>query len=172
MAHDLLICHWDVSHWSQLFPKPQIMGFFLHELIPSELGRRFPGVWREDRAKDEKDLVYQPDPAFSAEIKTSSHPSRIFGNRSYAQTGASNRRTKQKSGYYTAVNFEPFVYKPDGQPDTTRRPDILRIRFGWLDHSDWTGQQSQTGQQSTLSSAVENGKLLTLYQRPSSAVAP
>lgn len=149
----------------EIFPKPQIMGFFLHELIPLELARRFPGVWRADRTKAEKDLVYHPDPTFSAEIKTSSHPSRIFGNRSFAQAGTGNRRTKQKSGYYIAVNFEPFVFNPAGEPDTSKRPEILKIRFGWLDHSDWVGQQAQTGQQSALSSAVENGKLATIYQR-------
>ena len=31
-----------------IFPKPQIMGFFLHELIPLELTARYPNEWRGD----------------------------------------------------------------------------------------------------------------------------
>lgn len=90
-----------------LFPKPQIMGFFLHELIPLKLAARFPNTWRTDKTADEKDLVYIPDPAFSAEIKTSSHPSQIFGNRSYAQESVKGK--KAKSGYYLAVNSSHFL---------------------------------------------------------------
>ena len=60
-------------------PKPQIMGFLLHELIPLELQSRHPGEWRPEKAKNDKDLVYIPDPTLSVELKTSSHPSQIFG---------------------------------------------------------------------------------------------
>jgi len=137
-----------------IFPKPQIMGFFLHELVPLELSKFFPDTWREDRNANEKDLVYIPDIKFSTEIKTSSHPTKIFGNRSYTQEGLSSK--KDKSGYYIAINFEPFKTRQ-------YKPQILRIRFGWLDHSDWAGQKAQTGQQSSLATEVENNKLLVLY---------
>ena len=68
-----------------IFPKPQIMGFFLHELVPLELAARYPGKWRPDKLASEKDIVYDLDDQFSIEIKTSSDPNHIFGNRSYAQ---------------------------------------------------------------------------------------
>lgn len=142
-----------------IFPKPQVMGFFLHELIPLTLSRKFPGIWREDQKAGEKDLVYLPDPVFSAEIKTSSHPSQIFGNRSYAQEGLSSK--KMKSGYYLAANFEPFTKRGI-------QPKIIKIRFGWLDHDDWLGQKAATGQQARLHPDVENYKLLRLYPTPSS----
>jgi hypothetical protein len=150
---------------SDIFPKPQIMGFFMHELVPLELSKQHPGLWREDRAADEKDLVYIPDIKYSAEIKTSSHPTRIFGNRSYAQEG--NTTKKSKSGYYLAINFEPFSR-------SGVQPKVVRIRFGWLDHADWSGQKSQTGQQSSLSLEVEAGKLIQLYPSTStgSVLAP
>lgn len=148
-----------------IFPKQQVMGFFLHELIPLELSRKYPGLWRPDRRSNEKDLVYMPDPAFSAEIKTSSHPSKIFGNRSYAQESTRGKGKKDKSGYYLAVNCEPFTFTSTREPVITAMPQIGKIRFGWLDHTDWTGQAAATGQQSSLSSDVENGKLLTLYAR-------
>ena len=32
-----------------IFPKPQIMGFFLHELIPLELAARYPNKWRGEK---------------------------------------------------------------------------------------------------------------------------
>jgi hypothetical protein len=63
---------------TELFPKPQIMGFLLHELIPLEFQARFPGLWRGDKSGEDKDLVYIPDPKYSVEIKTS--PSRLLKN--------------------------------------------------------------------------------------------
>lgn len=137
-----------------MFPKPHIMGFFLHEMIPLELAGRFPKKWRGDKTSAEKDLVYLPDPQYSVEIKTSSHPNRIFGNRSYAQKTTAGK--KAKSGYYLAVNFEKFT-------DTNPSPVIKRIRFGWIDASDWMGQLAPTGQQSRLSTDVETKKLKTLH---------
>src|SRR5262245_15182736 len=56
-----------------LFPKPQILGELLHEVIPYLLQQAHPKEWRPDIAKDEKDMVYLPDKErFSTEIKTSS----------------------------------------------------------------------------------------------------
>ena len=77
-----------------LSPRPQIMAFFLHELIPLEFEARYPGVWRRDLTSQEKDLVYVPDESFSVEIKTSSHPRSIFGNRSYAQKASKKKKSK------------------------------------------------------------------------------
>ncbi|MDI6760841.1 MAG: ScaI family restriction endonuclease [Candidatus Brocadiaceae bacterium] len=139
---------------TDLLPKPQIMAFFLHELIPLELAARHPGIWRGDKSADEKDLVFIPNPSFSVEIKTSSHPTQIFGNRSYAQKPTATK--KSKSGYYLAINFEKFrPAKPS--------PKITLIRFGWLDHKDWAGQKAATGQQARLLADVEEYKLLQLY---------
>lgn len=138
-----------------IFPKPQIMGFFLHELIPLELAARYPGKWRPEKTAGDKDLVYIPDDRFSIEIKTSSHASQIFGNRSYAQEGETAGK-KSKSGYYMTVNFGKF-----STADST--PKILRIRFGWIDHSDWIGQAAQSGQQAHLTAGADRLKLLTIY---------
>ncbi len=138
-----------------MFPNPQIMGFLLHELIPLELHARHPTLWQIDRSGEDKDLVHIPDPAFSVEIKTSSHRSQIFGNRSYAQPTSATK--KSKAGYYLAVNFEKFAPTP-------RRPQVRTIRFGWLDHSDWIAQKAATGQQARLQPMVYGTKLLTLYE--------
>lgn len=136
-----------------IFPKPQIMGFLLHELIPLELAAKYPGVWRGDRSAVEKDLVYLPDDSFSIEVKTSSDHNHIYGNRSYSQRTSQGK--KGKSGYYLAVNFEKF--------SVSQNPAIRLIRFGWLDASDWIGQKAETGQQSRLSADVENYKLLKIH---------
>ena len=137
-----------------LFPKPQIMGFFLHELIPLEIARRHPDHWRREEGPEDKDLVYGPDVSYSIEIKTSSSKNRIYGNRSYAQKGMAGK--KSKTGYYLAVNFEKFArHKVD-------RPELRLVRFGWIDHDDWIGQAAPTGQQARLSQEVETGKLLVL----------
>lgn len=140
-----------------IFPKPQIMGFFLHELIPLELSTRYPKEWRGEESGSDKDIVCISNNYYSIEVKTSSNPSHIFGNRSYAQGNIGGK--KAKSGYYLAVNFEKF--------SKTKKSDchILVIRFGWLDSNDWIGQKSATGQQCRLPPAVENNKLLKIYKR-------
>jgi len=136
-----------------IFPRPQIIGFLLHELIPLKLHSRFP-EWKKDKEVSEKDIIYTPDINYSLEIKTSSHPNKIFGNRSYAQP--SHNPKKDKSGYYLAINFEKFSENPN--------PRIRLIRFGWLDHTDWIGQRAATGQQAHLKPESESYKLLALYR--------
>lgn len=121
-------------------PKPQIMGFLLHELIPLAFAARYPTTWRPESVATEKDLVHVHNDLFSIEIKTSSNPTRIFGNRSYAQQDGVSK--KEKTGYYLAVNCEKFG--PAG------RPKVTRIRFGWIDSADWRGQVAATGQQANL----------------------
>jgi hypothetical protein len=136
-----------------IFPRPQIMAFLLHELIPLELSHRYQGIWRREDSPDEKDLVYIPDPLHSIEIKCSSSAKNIYGNRSYVQEGQKTR--KSKSGYYLAVNFQKFS-------KTVRKPGIMLVRFGWLDYTDWIGQVAETGQQARLSSEAERFKLISL----------
>ena len=137
----------------EITPKPQIMGFLLHELVPLELQSRHPDTWRPEKAKDDKDIVHVPDDHFSIEMKTSSHASQIFGNRSYAQEQSGNG--KSKNGYYLAINFEKFG--SDGVPA------IRLIRFGWLDHTDWIGQKAATGQQARLRPESDRTKFLRIY---------
>ena len=139
----------------EIFPKPQIMGFFLHELIPLELASRHPKNWRGERSSGDKDIVYIPYDKFSVEVKTSSNPNHIFGNRSYAQETTTQK--KAKTGYYLAVNFQKFSA-------IVKRPSILLVRFGWLDSTDWIGQKAATGQQSRLPPEVESYKLLEMYR--------
>ncbi len=143
-----------LSIGKDIFPKPQIMAFFLHELVPHKLNVRHPREWHGEINASDKDIVYAPNDLFSIEIKTSSSARNIYGNRSYAQDPESSK--KKKTGYYLAINFEKF--------SNNKRPKIKLIRFGWIDHSDWQGQRSATGQQARLSPEVETGKLLKIYE--------
>jgi len=142
-----------------VFPTPQIVGAFLHELIPLDLRAANGLDWRGDMTASEKDIVYTPESRFSAEIKTSSHAKQIFGNRSFGQQGNAVGK-KEKSGYYLAVNFT--AWSRDGSESAT--PGIKLIRFGWLDHVDWMAQDASTGQAATLPPLVENCQLLTLFE--------
>ena len=139
----------------QIIPKPQIMGFLLHELIPLELESRHSGEWKVDKHINDKDCVCTSDNYFSFEIKTSSNPNKIFGNRSYAQASSNGR--KAKDGFYLTVNFEKF-------DKSGKQPEIKLIRFGWLDSTDWRGQKAATGQQSNLPPEVYNGKLKIIHK--------
>ena len=141
-----------------IIPSPQIMGNYLHELIPIMLERKFPGQWSRDIEKDDKDLVYLPNRYYSTEIKTSSNANNIYGNASYGQEDSSNAASKSKDGYYIGVNFEKFDQAPEGQ-----MPRIRKIRIDWLDHSDWHSQSASSGQAATISTTVRDNKLLLIY---------
>lgn len=137
-------------------PKPQIMGFFLHEIIGQYIQADYPDSWRKEKDAADKDVVCITNNDYSLEIKTSSDKNKIFGNRSYAQEVKTGGK-KSKSGYYLAINFEKF-------DETEDLPKIRLIRFGWLDHSDWIGQSAASGQQARLPKEVENGKLIVIYK--------
>lgn len=139
-----------------IFPSPQIMSFFLHELVAHNLSITHPGVYKVGEAKKEKDIHHMTDPSLGIEIKASSHKDQIFANRSYAQP-SSDSETKDKNGYYVAINFEKFSKK-------VKRPRIRLIRFGYLEHKDWIAQTSSTGQQARLSPQAYESKLITLYK--------
>lgn len=141
-----------------IYPSPQIMSFFLHELTAHYLSQKHPGVFRVGKEKHEKDIHHESKPELSVEIKASSHASQIFGNRSYAQPD-SNTGRKNKTGFYITINFEAFDEGSD------RQPEILIIRFGYLEHSDWIAQAAATGQQARLKPEVYQHKLKTIYQR-------
>lgn len=140
----------------EIKPNPQTMGFLLHELIPLEVAKSHPD-WRADLTARDKDLVYEKDDQFSIEIKTSSHPNQIFGNRSFGVENPGKGK-KAKDGYYVTVNFEKWPINGDCLPR------VLMIRFGWLDHTDWVAQKAETGQQSSLPAIIDNNQLLVLYQ--------
>lgn len=145
---------------ADIFPSPQAMGSLLHELIPLNLSRGRADQWRRERNSGEKDIVCLFDDRFSCEIKTSSSSAQIFGNRSFAQEVDMGGK-KAKSGYYLAVNFDKFPAEID--PKATYKPPIRIIRFGWLDHIDWTGQAKESGQQSALAPIIEDSQLLAIY---------
>ena len=137
-----------------IFPSQQITGFLLQQLISLEIVKRHPNDWRGEETAHDKDLVNLSNENFSVEIKTSSQ-SGIYGNRSYAQK--SSKQKKKKSGYYLTINNQAI--------QKIQNPEILIIRFGWVDHTDWIGQKAATGQQASLSPDVLNFKLITLFSR-------
>lgn len=139
-----------------IWPEPQIVGFLLHELIPLNLSARHPKQWRRGAVSGECDAVHLPDDESSFEIKTSSSPSGIFGNRSYAYV--SNTAKKRRGSFFLAVNFGRF-----GRENV--RPEITLIRFGWLGSSDWIGQASQSGQQARLTKEARAYKLRIIYEQ-------
>ena len=137
---NLRLCEMSIS--------PQATGALLHDVIPEYISRNIDG-FRKGKGK-EKDIVREYDDFYSLELKTSSQRS-IFGNRSYAKSETG----KSKSGYYLAVNFEKI---------DANDPKLLRIQMGWLDHSDWVAQKSETGQQASLTKEARKNKFVLLYE--------
>lgn len=134
-------------------PSPQLLGSYLHLVLPLVLNEIDPGNWRQDRAKHEKDLVYLPDDFYSTELKTSSAKGKVFGNRSAAQPPGPG--AKDSMGYYICVNTGRFTSESDAK--------ITYIQWGWISRADWRGQAAATGQQASLSPAVYAGKMVRLY---------
>jgi hypothetical protein len=127
---------------------PQATGALLHDVIPAYIAKNISGFRKGDGK--EKDVVCEYDDFFSFEIKTSSQKS-IYGNRSYTKSETG----KDKAGYYLTINFEKI---------SANMPQILRIQMGWLNHADWLGQKSETGQQASLTKDARENKLILLYQ--------
>jgi hypothetical protein len=126
---------------------PQATGALLHDIIPEYIRKKVKGFRKGNG--NEKDIVCIYDDGYSMELKTSSQKS-IYGNKSYAKSDIG----KSKDGYYLTVNFEKIAIK---------NPKILLIRMGWLSHSDWIGQKSETGQQASLTKEAKKNKLIELY---------
>lgn len=140
---------------SDIFLPAQATGVILEKLIAVDLGRQ-GDFWRGGAAKHEKDIVCVSDLRYSFEVKTSSTPKGVYGNRSTGHRGQSRR--KIRTGFYLVINYK--LPKPD---DLERF--VRLIRFGWIDDDDWVGQAKPTGQQASVSREVLLGKLVTLFQR-------
>jgi restriction endonuclease len=148
----------DFAIGETIFPKPQILGFFLEEIVTQKIYKLDSETWLPDPTGYSKDLVNTKEPKYSMEIKTSSSSKNIYGNRSYAQQGKSSK--KSKDGYYLAINFEKFnVAEP------LKRPEITLIRFGYLNYTDWVSQSASTGQQARIPANIESVKLLPIYEK-------
>ena len=140
----------------EIFPSPQILSFFLHELVAHYLSLKYPQRYKVGELKNEKDVHDIENPSMGIEIKGSSHPTEIFANRSYAQP-SSDSETKDKNGYYLTINFEKIS-------KANPHPKIRIIRFGYLEHGDWIAQKAATGQQARLSSEAYKYKLIEIYR--------
>lgn len=129
-------------------PPATIIGYFFEKIFCKLLNSKYPHTWRNGKQLDEKDVVNIKFQEYSFEIKTSGQFStKIYGNRSYGKKIEGNNK-KDKSGYYLTINF--FKDK------------LELIRFGWIDHSDWASQKSESGQQSHLNQTVYDYKLKIL----------
>lgn len=130
----------------------QATGAFLETILANKLQDEYP-VWRQG-SESEKDLIHTDDSRYSIEMKLSGQvDDKIYGNRSYAK-GSEDK--KSKSGYYLCINvhISEDVTSPSYLP--------FLIRFGWISFSDWSGQESESGQASKISSEVYKYKLKTV----------
>jgi len=127
---------------------PQATGALLHDVIPEYISKNVKGFRKG--IGNEKDIICEDNDFYSFELKTSSQKS-IYGNRSYAKSDSG----KSKDGYFLTINFE----KIQGN-----EPKLLLIQMGWLNHSDWVGQKSETGQQAALTKEAKEHKFIVLYK--------
>lgn len=138
---------------TDIFLPAQATGVILERLIAVHLKMRFSG-WRGGNTKIEKDIIFENELKFSFEIKTSSSASGLYGNRSTGHRSLA--RTKFRSGYYLAINYQlPTEYDMSNK--------IRQIRFGWIDDDDWVGQSKPTGQQASIGSELAKLKLIRIY---------
>lgn len=139
----------------------QTLGSLLHSVLPSVVDRISNMTWRKESHKADKDIVCVSNDRYSFEVKTSSDKNKIFGNRSFAQETGNNDDKTSRDGYYLAINFE----KTKEAARLSRKPEILKIAFGYLEHSDWIAQKSSKGQAAYLSPTTYQTKFITLYEQ-------
>ncbi len=150
------ICNLQIG--KDIFPNPQMLDYFVETLTAAKLVNQYPKLWKHGKEKTEKDIVCLSNDDYSIEVKSPSSTKQIFGNRSYAQEQST--ATKDKNGFYLTINFEKF--KTFSGLD---KPEILLIRFGFVEHTDWRGQKSDKGQQANLSPDVYKNKFIILYEK-------
>ena len=149
----------DLRFDRDIFVDGRVIGNLLHFLVPYHLNRVLGG-WRKEQAKIDKDVVYIPDVGYSFEMKgTITGGYAVFGNRSYAQE-SDDPDKPDISGYFLALNYTKM------DEDNPGNSTIARIRFGWLDKSDWTGQKESTGQRATPTLFARKHKLTELWPQP------
>lgn len=149
----------DLRFDRDIFVDGRIIGNLLHFLVPYHLSREIGG-WRKEQVKSEKDVVYIPDATYSFEMKgTITGGNAVYGNRSYAQE-KDDPDKPDISGYFLALNYTKM------DEDNPGSSTIARIRFGWLDKSDWTGQKQPTGQQAIPTLFARKHKLAELWPSP------
>jgi hypothetical protein len=127
-----------------------VIGYFFEVLFARDLAKRFPGEWRGNRTKEEKDLVCERHPKFSIEIKTSGQPGyKVYGNRSQGQQAQDPRLVKkERTGYHITVNYFEKA--------------LTLVRFGWIDAGDWAPQEAGSGQMSGLPASVYQHQLIPI----------
>ena len=133
-----------------MYLSPQATSALLHDVVTEYIEKNVDGFRKG--IGSEKDIVCEYNDSFSMELKTSSSDKNIFGNRSYAKSETG----KDKSGYYLAVNYEKIE---------KNKPQIKLVQMGWLAHSDWRGQKSETGQQASLTLEARRYKFVVLYRK-------
>jgi len=124
----------------EVIPEKQVQSGILHELIVASMS--LIKGFREGKQKHDKDIVFIKNNKFSLDVKTSTNPERIAGNR----LTAGRTDYVNPSGYFLCVNFDPFL-----KGIKLQKPKLRKIRFGWIDASKWK-PQSGRGQAATLSS--------------------
>lgn len=149
----------DLRFDRDIFVDGRVIGNLLHFLVPYHLSREHGG-WRKEQAKIDKDVVYIQDSRYSFEMKgTITGGNAVYGNRSYAQE-KDDPDKPDISGYFLALNYTKM------DEDNPGNSTIARIRFGWLDKSDWTGQKQPTGQQASPTLFARKHKLAELWPKP------
>jgi hypothetical protein len=133
---------------------PRTIAGCLENIIVRKLASEAPQSWRGELSSVDKDVVCITNDRYSFEIKTSSSKYDFCGNKSFAATGATRR--KSKNGYYLVVNYD--------DPRNIFEARVRRVRFGWLDQEDWCPQPSGTGQRAGVRSRDAERQLVTLYE--------
>ena len=138
-----------------IFLPAQATGVILEKLISEVLASRYPQIWKSGSTKIEKDVVNLKNDKFSFEIKTSSSPSGLYGNRSTGFKSAESK--KSRTGYYLVINY---LLPKEG--DLEKK--IRKIRLGWIDDEDWVGQAKASGQAASIGAKLAKVKLITIYK--------
>jgi hypothetical protein len=111
------------------------IGSMIGTLFEHFLAQHLPSNFGPQQKKLDADFVCRSNSAFDFEVKTTSSRSKnIFGNRIAATT-------EKKGSYLLAVQYEMATL------------EVVRVRFGWIEPSDWVAQKGN-GQQSHLSLAA------------------
>lgn len=111
---------------------------FEHSLL-QVIREQYDDEYRAQKKRSDCDILSTDDRIFNFEIKTTTSPREIYGNRIVSQAKASG-------SFLLAVNYSKLTL------------DVTRVRFGWVDPTCWAGQAGN-GQQARLTAVARDTRL-------------
>ena len=97
----------DLKIGKDIYPNPQMMGYFIETIIASHLSKKYPDIWKHGREKTEKDIVCLTNQDYSIEVKSSSSSKKLSPNTKPLQSAFVGTRSGWAINFFMMISSSP-----------------------------------------------------------------